>query len=163
MIFFCKHLFLLFINLLNDGNGFQPSTSVFSVKSITKVSSTVLYRAFHKNNKQAELLKKLNDAKKEREKSEGTDRSVDASSEVSARLSDKETKEANDRKRFEQMLNSDSATINYELDGTGKNYLTKEQEEDVIDASCECNAHHSHCIHVILLFLLPSSQYTWFL
>jgi len=46
-------------------NGFQVSNTLLAS---SKASSTVLYRAFHKKNKQAELLKKLNKAKEEREK-----------------------------------------------------------------------------------------------
>jgi len=130
------HLFshLLFSSSLVDVEGFQVATSFLSVSSNTKVSSTVLYRAFHKKNKQAELLKKLNDAKVERETSEGTNTKSENNSSTSKPLSDEEIKKANDLKRFEQMLGNDSATINYELDGTGTNYLTKEQEEDDIDA-----------------------------
>lgn len=116
-----------------DAEGFQTATSL-SISSTAKVSSTVLYRAFHKKNKQADLLKKLNDAKEKRENNDDVKESEKLSSTSKSRLTDEEMKKSNDLKRFEQLLSSDSATINYELDGTGTNYLTKKQEEDDIDA-----------------------------
>jgi len=119
--------------LFTEVEAFQAATSL-STSPTTKVSSTVLYRAFHKKNKQADLLKKLNDAKEKRENSDATDEPEELSSTSEPRLSDEDMKKTNDLKRFEQLLNSDSATINYELDGEGSNYLTKKQEEDDIDA-----------------------------
>ena len=53
------------------------------------------------------------------------------------RKSDEEIKRENDIKRFEQLLNSESATINYGIDGSTDNYLTKKQEENEINAGCE--------------------------
>jgi len=127
------HVPLLFIVLFIDVEGFQVATSL-SISSTAKVSSTVLYRAFHKKNKQAELLKKLNNAKEKRENDDGTDEPVKISSTSEPRLSDEDMKKANDLKRFEQLLSSNSGTMSYELDGDGTNYLTKKQEEDDIDA-----------------------------
>jgi len=127
------HVPLLFIVLFIDVEGFQVATSL-SISSIAKVSSTVLYRAFHKKNKQAELLKKLNNAKEKRENDDGTDEPEKISSTSEPRLSDEDMKKANDLKRFEQLLSSNTATMSYELDGDGTNYLTKKQEEDDIDA-----------------------------
>jgi len=127
------HVPLLFIVLFIDVEGFQVATSL-SIPSTAKVSSTVLYRAFHKKNKQAELLKKLNNAKEKRENDDGTDEPEKISSTSEPRLSDEDMKKANDLKRFEQLLSSNSGTMSYELDGDGTNYLTKKQEEDDIDA-----------------------------
>eukprot|EP00555_Chaetoceros_dichaeta_P012661 CAMPEP_0198254356 /NCGR_PEP_ID=MMETSP1447-20131203/4665_1 /TAXON_ID=420782 /ORGANISM="Chaetoceros dichaeta, Strain CCMP1751" /LENGTH=295 /DNA_ID=CAMNT_0043940365 /DNA_START=112 /DNA_END=999 /DNA_ORIENTATION=+ len=127
------HVPLLFIVLFIDVEGFQVATSL-SISSTAKVSSTVLYRAFHKKNKQAELLKKLNNAKEKRENDDGTDEPEKISSTSEPRLSDEDMKKANDLKRFEQLLSSNSGTMSYELDGDGTNYLTKKQEEDDIDA-----------------------------
>jgi len=127
---------LLFIVLFIDVEGFQVATSL-SISSTAKGSSTVLYRAFHKKNKQADLLKKLNDAKQTRENVDGTDEPEKVSSTSEPRLSDEDMKKANDLKRFEQLLSSNSGTMNYELDGDGTNYLTKKQEEDNLDAGSQ--------------------------
>jgi len=127
---------LLFIVLFIDVEGFQVATSL-SISSTAKGSSTVLYRAFHKKNKQADLLKKLNDAKQTRENVDGTDEPAKVSSTSEPRLSDEDMKKANDLKRFEQLLSSNSGTMNYELDGDGTNYLTKKQEEDNLDAGSQ--------------------------
>jgi len=127
---------LLFIVLFIDVEGFQVATSL-SISSTAKDSSTVLYRAFHKKNKQADLLKKLNDAKQKRENVDGTDEPEKVSSTSEPRLSDEDMKKANDLKRFEQLLSSNSGTMNYELDGDGTNYLTKKQEEDNLDAGSQ--------------------------
>jgi len=127
---------LLFIVLFIDVEGFQVATSL-SISSTTKGSSTVLYRAFHKKNKQADLLKKLNDAKQTRENVDGTDEPEKVSTTSEPRLSDEDMKKANDLKRFEQLLSSNSGTMNYELDGDGTNYLTKKQEEDNLDAGSQ--------------------------
>ena len=46
-------------------------------------------------------------------------------------------KKMNDMKRFEELLSSDSALTNYDFDG-GSNYITQQQENENIDASCKC-------------------------
>ena len=47
------------------------------------------------------------------------------------RMTDEELKEANDRKRFDELLNSSSAMIG---EKSSDSYLTQEQEEENIDA-----------------------------
>ena len=89
-------------------------------------SSTVLFGAFNRRNKQADLMKKMQQAKEEREEKRPEEKKE---------LSDEEIKEMNDRKRFEELLNREGVTAtNYDY-GVGDNYLTKEQEEEDMTAS----------------------------
>eukprot|EP00551_Chaetoceros_affinis_P007796 CAMPEP_0203670982 /NCGR_PEP_ID=MMETSP0090-20130426/6919_1 /ASSEMBLY_ACC=CAM_ASM_001088 /TAXON_ID=426623 /ORGANISM="Chaetoceros affinis, Strain CCMP159" /LENGTH=327 /DNA_ID=CAMNT_0050535977 /DNA_START=21 /DNA_END=1004 /DNA_ORIENTATION=- len=112
-------------------------------------SSTSLYGAFNKRNKQGDLMKKMQEAKRQREMAEGGNYDDDddddgedgvgrSESAIAGhrqtRKSDEEIKRENDIKRFEQLLNSESATINYGIDGSTDNYLTKKQEESEVDA-----------------------------
>lgn len=82
-------------------------------------------------NKQAELQRKMMLAKQQAaQKTNGGDDSITC--DKKGRMSDEEVKEANDRKRFEELLNSHSASIGAEK--SSDNYLTLEQEEETIDA-----------------------------
>ncbi len=93
-------------------------------------------------------MKKMQEAKRQREIAESSTDGGDhgnggnvgttAAAQKKMRKSDEEIKRENDMKRFEQLLNSESATINYGIDGSTDNYLTKKQEESEIDAGCEC-------------------------
>ena len=77
-------------------------------------------------NKQAELQRKMMLAKQQnaqKAKENGDDSKV--------RMTDEELKEANDRKRFDELLNSSSAMIG---EKSSDSYLTQEQEEENIDA-----------------------------
>jgi hypothetical protein len=96
-----------------------------------------LFGAFNKRNKQADLMKKMQEAKRQKEISEGgveASNSSDGADAKQIRKSDEEIKKENDVKRFEQLLNSEAATINYGIDGNSNNYLTKKQEEEEMDA-----------------------------
>lgn len=73
-------------------------------------------------NKQAELLKKMAEAKEQKAQSDMGG---------GERLSDKKIKEQNDRRRFEEMLKKQTASLN---DVSSDGYLSKEQEEAEIDA-----------------------------
>jgi len=84
--------------------------------------------------RQAELQKKMMLAKKQGAKERQKN---DDSSEVDSRLTDAEIKEQNDRKRFEELLNSNTAASMSIANGGNSlsdNYLTTEQEEETIDA-----------------------------
>jgi len=92
----------------------------------SNVGSTSLFMGKKLRNRQAELQRKMMLAKQQRVKRENT------------RLTDEELKEINDRKRFDELLNSDSATIRAAAADDGgswtADYLTSAQEEEVIDA-----------------------------
>lgn len=82
-------------------------------------------------NKAADLARKMELARKEKEggDSEGSEKSI-------AKLSEAEIKKKNDRLRFKQLLQQESANVlnAYSKDG----YLSKEQEEDEISAVRKC-------------------------
>ena len=142
-------LLLHFISVMR-GNAFLAHTSTTTSHVCTEqrhgstTTTTILYGAFNKRNKQGDLMKKMQEAKRQREMQEGYDveeegstRSTTKTSSKIRQKSDEEMKRENDMKRFEQLLNSESATINYDVDGKSGNYLTKKQEEEEIDAGCE--------------------------
>lgn len=83
-------------------------------------------------NKQAELAKKMADAKNQA----GGGTPVDDVS-ATAKLSAQEVKEQNDRLRFEELLKTQASSVlnDYSSDG----YLNKKQEEEEIMASSEYN------------------------
>jgi len=121
--------------LLQDVTSFMPQFQLRTVDSPTQ-----LFGAFDKRNKQLDLAKKMAEAKRQKEAKE---RGLDAAAAAAAallddkkgersRISDEEMKEINDRKRFEELLNSEAATLNYSIDNG--NYKTAAQEEDEINA-----------------------------
>ena len=90
-------------------------------------------------NKQADLARKLELAKKQNQNKPPDEHQPQTSSEASnslASLSDAEIKKRNDRLRFEEMLKRESANVlnAYSNDG----YLSKEQEEEEINAASKC-------------------------
>jgi len=90
-------------------------------------SMTCLGMAKKIRNKQAELAKKLAMAKEQNLKQDG----AKADQRGGARQTDLEMKEINDRRRFEEMLDKQTASLNFvSSDG----YLSREQEEAEIDA-----------------------------
>ncbi len=124
---------------------FFGSNCVQSFTLLPKCSNyrpcTSLTGAFNKRNKQGDLMKKMKEAKRQREISEGvTTEATNPSGEKKIRKSDEEVRKENDLKRFEQLLNSESATINYDIDGNSGNYLNKKQEEEEVNARCKCHA-----------------------
>ena len=78
-------------------------------------------------NKQAELAKKMEIAKKQKAEKEGLDQEPTKA----VKLSDKEIKEQNDRLRFDELLKSQSVSMN---SISSDSYLNKQQEEEDIDA-----------------------------
>lgn len=86
--------------------------------------------------KQADLMKKLKEAKQQARESSGeTDDDGDESSSPTekSKLSATEIKERNDRLRFQQLLETSGASVlnDYSSDG----YLNKQQEEEEISAA----------------------------
>lgn len=93
-------------------------------------------------NKQADLLRKMELAKKQKEE-EGDGDNDDASSTTKSsddqktkKLTDEEIRERNDRLRFEELLQRESSKVLNDFSSSG--YLTKEQEEEEIAASRTC-------------------------
>lgn len=87
-------------------------------------------------NKQAELQKKMMMAKQQaaQKANEGDVWSSSKAGEEKMRMTDQELKEKNDRKRFDELLNSQSAPIGAAAGKESENYLSQEQEEENIDA-----------------------------
>jgi hypothetical protein len=111
-------------------SGFLPpslSVRLQNASPAMEGSVTTLGMAKKMRNKQLELVKKMAMAKEQNLKQDGT---MDDSKAVD-RLSDRELKEQNDRRRFEEMLQKQTASLNFvSSDG----YLSREQEEAEIDA-----------------------------
>ena len=100
-------------------------------KAGVRLGSTSLFMGKLRN-KQAELQRKMMLAKQQ-----AAQKASENGDESKARLTDEELKEANDRKRFDELLNSHSAMIG---DKSSDSYLTEEQEEENIDAYRKCFA-----------------------
>ena len=121
--------------------GFQQTTKISSFQRSSDLYRSLENKVIKKNgvrlgstslcmgklrNKQAELQRKMMLAKQQnaqKAKENGDDSKV--------RMTDEELKEANDRKRFDELLNSSSAMIG---EKSSDSYLTQEQEEENIDA-----------------------------
>mmetsp|Transcript_7537 Transcript_7537/g.18465 ORF Transcript_7537/g.18465 Transcript_7537/m.18465 type:complete len:319 (+) Transcript_7537:37-993(+) len=82
-------------------------------------------------NKQAELQRKMELAKQQAAQKASENDDGSSLKGAKARMSDEELKEANDRKRFDELLNSQSASIGVK---SSDSYLTQDQEEENIDA-----------------------------
>jgi hypothetical protein len=93
-------------------------------------TTTSLQMAKKMKNKQAEMLKKLADAKKQ---TSGGETPADTSGK--AILSANEVKEQNDRLRFEELLKTQSSSVFNDFSSEG--YLNRKQEEEEIMASSE--------------------------
>ena len=104
-------------------------------------SSTALFRGAKNAKKQMELAKKMAMAKKQKQRAaeeaegDGSSGSPSAASSASssAGMSDDEIKAENDRKRFDELLNSERATAMFEFNSES-GYLTREQEEEAATA-----------------------------
>jgi hypothetical protein len=106
---------------------FVPVTRPTMVQAST---TTSLQMAKKMKNKQAEMLKKLADAKKQ---TSGGETPADTSGK--AILSANEVKEQNDRLRFEELLKTQSSSVFNDFSSEG--YLNRKQEEEEIMASSE--------------------------
>jgi hypothetical protein len=84
-------------------------------------------------NKQADLMKKLREAKQQAKEDSGETDDESASPKENAKLSAKEIKERNDRLRFEELLATGGSSVlnDYSADG----YLNRQQEEEEISAA----------------------------
>ena len=125
---------LLLTLLLVQSKGFTQNS--LSKKDCVH-SPTCLFGALNRRNKQAELMKKMQEAKQQRERMENEEnneekKSARSRNKVKGRLSDDEIKKQNDLKRFQELLDSELATVNYDI--TGSNYKTQQQEEEEIEA-----------------------------
>ena len=104
-------------------------------------SSTALFRGAKNAKKQMELAKKMALAKQQKQRAaedaEGggasDGQSASAASSASVGMSDDEIKAENDRKRFDELLNSERATAMFGFN-TESGYLTREQEEEAATA-----------------------------
>jgi hypothetical protein len=105
--------------------GFAPKT-IPHYRSCPS-TTTSLGMGKQPRSKQAELAKKMALAKKENSEQPGDDQA----SETTKRLTNKEVKEQNDRKRFEELLQKQSSSLS---DVSSDGYLNKQQEEAEIDA-----------------------------
>lgn len=79
--------------------------------------------------KQQELQRKLELAKQQRQAADSSTSSSSTLSEPTL-LTPEERKAENDRKQFQKLLDSESATLSHMNEYEGKSYLTKAQEEE---------------------------------
>lgn len=134
--------------------------------ALSKPSSTnsALFGAFDKRNKQRDLIKKMEEAKRQREMVEGGDSasgtSFGTAESSTIRKSDEDVKKENDMKRFEQLLNNEAVT--YDIDGKSDNYMTKKQEEEEMDAGymkCEY-IHENYLSKFLTAYRMIGPQFT---
>jgi len=118
--------------MVATSEAFAPTSQI--VNKSCGCTSTTLFGAFNKGNKQAALMKKMADAKKQREidSGEAVPEPTEAKDKAQDKLSDEEMKKQNDLKRFQELLDSEAATVNYNIGGG--NYQTQQQEEEDLDA-----------------------------
>jgi hypothetical protein len=115
---------------------FLERTGAFSVvhhdTSTTRSTLTTLGMA-KSISKQAELMKKLQQAKQLAKESSGETDAESASPTENTKLSAKEIKERNDRLRFQELLATSGSSVmnDYSSDG----YLNRQQEEEEISAA----------------------------
>jgi len=117
--------------------GTTTTRTVHRSASTRQTSGTALDMA-KSINKQAELMKKMKQAKEQaaRESAGIVDGGVDGGEEsLSNTLSDEQVKERNDRLRFQELLDKGASMVlnDYSSDG----YLNKQQEEEEINAACK--------------------------
>jgi len=116
------HQIIAWLAMFSLVASFAPSNSTPRHRSPSSLDMAKKLR-----NKQAELMKKLSDAKKQKQASGAAEETP----KDAKKLSDKEMKEMNDRRRFDELLKSNAGAMgNIALDG----YLTREQEEAEIEA-----------------------------
>ena len=89
---------------------------------------TAVAMAKKMRNKQADLAKKMALAKEQNAQKQSV---YTPETKKEERLSDEEMKEQNDRRRFEELLKTQAVSLG---DISSENYLTQQQEEEIIDA-----------------------------
>jgi hypothetical protein len=117
---------------------FLARTGAFSVvhhdTSTTRSTASLTTLGMAKSiNKQADLMKKLKEAKQQAKESSGETVEESANTKETTELSAKEVKERNDRLRFQQLLEEGGTSMlnDYSSDG----YLNRQQEEEEISAA----------------------------
>ena len=120
-----RSIIALIVSLFGVSNPF----TLLKDARLTATRGKPLEMAKKIRNKQAEMLRKLKQARDQNK--DDSAESTEASSSTKKRISDEEMKERNDRKRFEELLNSQTSSMDYNSDG----YLNKEQEMEEIDAA----------------------------
>jgi len=121
------------LSFSNHPSSIRDQTS----STTTTTSPTALFMgSFNKRrNKQAELMKKMELAKKQKQEREGDGKGEQDATSASTKMTSDEIKARNDRKRFDELLNRESVTHMSELGGGS--YLTSKQEEEDMDAACK--------------------------
>ena len=111
------------------GPAFGRVLTSITLPATAKLSTTALNMgAFDKRNKQADLQRKMELAKQQ--KKDQDDDISDGTKSTKMPVSAEEIKLCNDKKRFEDLLNSESATVSIMDEFKDGSYLTKTQEED---------------------------------
>lgn len=134
---------------LGNASAFAPHSEAHAPPRVVsgslvggEYSSTALFRGAKNAKKQMELAKKMALAKQQKQRAaedvEGggafDGQSASAASSASAdSMSDDEIKAENDRRRFDELLNSERATAMFGFN-TESGYLTREQEEEAATA-----------------------------
>uniref|UniRef100_A0A6U6HF22 Uncharacterized protein n=1 Tax=Odontella aurita TaxID=265563 RepID=A0A6U6HF22_9STRA len=110
--------------------------------------------------RQMELAKKMAMAKEQTRKKEGGNDVTEPAEgdKKKTKLSDEDIKRRNDMKRFDDLLNSESAILS-EFNGAS-GYLTKTQQEEAATAGCESKVGMSTalCLTITLHLLLCVSR-----
>uniref|UniRef100_A0A7S1YVU1 Thioredoxin-like fold domain-containing protein n=1 Tax=Ditylum brightwellii TaxID=49249 RepID=A0A7S1YVU1_9STRA len=139
-------LFPLFVawSATTKSNAFQQSQTSFlhistnMQQSSSRCSSSALHMgAFNRKNKQLELQKKMAQAKKLRQGDPSPTES-EKEKEKKKRLSDEKMKVKNDRQRFEELLEKETASFMGDYDETGYKSLSQlEEETDALAAGID--------------------------
>jgi hypothetical protein len=122
-----KTAFWVAVLLVHQNHAFSPSRNCVVPRNIVVLE---MGKGLNKaRNKQADLLRKMEIARQQKE-GDTTDENAPQSLQS---LSNAEIKKQNDQKRFEQLLKQESSNVlsAYTRDG----YLSKEQEEEEISAA----------------------------
>mmetsp|Transcript_3837 Transcript_3837/g.8275 ORF Transcript_3837/g.8275 Transcript_3837/m.8275 type:complete len:312 (+) Transcript_3837:102-1037(+) len=103
-----------------------------------QTSSTALFRGSKNAKKQMDLAKKMALAKQQKKaadlgSADASDGVASSSDRKGGGLTDEEIKTENDKRRFEELLNSETATAMFEFN-TQSGYLTRQQEEEAANA-----------------------------
>ena len=139
-------IFLVFSSL---SSAFTAPSIVIRSGVATGVRSTTLFGLKGgQASRQMELAKKMALAKEQalRKKQVGGNENEAVDNKEMDRVPDEEIKRRNDMKRFEDLLNSESATASSEFN-SNSGYLTRTQEDEAATAGCECRG-------LLLVFLL---------
>ena len=136
--------FLLAVLIVSVSDAFSPTTigNNISIRNHHDRSSTStsLLMAKKIRNKQAELMKKMAEAKKQ---NQDPSKPRQEAAPSQKKMTDQEIKEQNDRRRFEELLKSRAVSMN---DISSDGYLSKGQEEAEIDAY---RKYYTFCLNLV--------------